>query len=154
MSFEQKLSANLCNSSWFTTVNKILRMYVAYLENFSKILETLMIFIRNVFEVIGNLCAQHLHQSIILSHYLLRDLKNIIDNVIRRNGLFGHPENILISMLTSGNRTHIRQQALQRIVKVWEIKWSINNEILTIATSYIRIFKLPAFDLLRQITQI
>ncbi|GBM56851.1 hypothetical protein AVEN_227354-1 [Araneus ventricosus] len=50
--------------------------------------------------------AQHLHQLIVLTRYLSSDLKDVKDPVIKRNGFFGHPENVLISMLAD-DRNHI-----------------------------------------------
>jgi len=52
-----------------------------------------------------------------LSRYLPEDLRRIVDPVIQRNGFFGHPENILLSMITD-QRLHIRELGLRRILKV------------------------------------
>lgn len=86
--------------------------------------------------------AQNLHQSIVLSHYLSSDLKNIIDPLIKRNGLFGHPENVLISMIAD-DRKRIRELALRRILKASKVKLSAAT---TTVTNNIRNFSLPAFD--------
>jgi len=51
-----------------------------------------------------------------LSRYLTDELKEIIDPVIQRNGYFGHPENILLSMITD-ERKQIRDLRMRRILK-------------------------------------
>ena len=50
------------------------------------------------------------------SRYLPEHLKAVVDVVIQRNGYFGHPENILLSMLTD-ERPHIRELGLRRIMR-------------------------------------
>ncbi|GBM09607.1 hypothetical protein AVEN_60247-1 [Araneus ventricosus] len=88
--------------------------------------------------------SQHLHQSIVLSRYLSSDLKDVIDPVVKRNGFFGHPENVLISILADV-RNHIRVLALRRTLKARKVKRSA--ETTTIAMNNIHIFNLPASDL-------
>ena len=61
-------------------------------------------------------CVWHLWQTISLSRYLSPDLKKIVDNVIQRNGYFGHPENVLVAMLGDDMET-IRELAYQQIMK-------------------------------------
>ena len=42
-------------------------------------------------------------------------MRDVVDDVIQRNGYFGHAENILLAMLTD-NRPHIRELAYRRIL--------------------------------------
>jgi hypothetical protein len=55
-------------------------------------------------------------RTIHLSRYLPDELKHIIDPVLQRNGFFGHPENILLAMITD-ERKHVRELGLRRILK-------------------------------------
>lgn len=143
---------NVCHSRWLTTANRILRLYVAQ-ENPTEALVTLATFIVKVYapmwfkiktkpSVIYG--AQHLHQSIVLSRYLSSDLKAVIDPVIERNGFFGHPENVLISMIAD-DRNHVKELALRRILKARKAKRSALNQTNTMHN--VRTFNLPAFDL-------
>lgn len=136
----------VCHSRWLTTANRILRLYVSS-QNPSQSLVILTTFILKVYAPMWftiktkPACIygpQHLHKSIALSRYLRSDLKQVIDPVIQRNGFFGHPENILLSMLAD-DRSHIKELALRRIQKARKIERSSTNNI--------RIFKVPVFDL-------
>lgn len=150
-SLSKRNPGKVCHSRWLTIANRILRLYVAS-ENPSEALVTLTTFIVNVYApmwfkiktkpsaIYG---AQHLHESIVLSRYLSNDLKDIIDPVIKRNGFFGHSENVLISMLAD-NRNHIRELALRRILNARKAKRSAGTP--TIETNNIRVFNLPVFD--------
>ena len=60
--------------------------------------------------------AKHLWSTIHLSRYLPAELKEVVDPVIQRNGFFGHPENLLLTMITD-ERKHIRELGLRRILK-------------------------------------
>jgi hypothetical protein len=60
--------------------------------------------------------ARHLWQTIHLSRYLPDKLKQIVDPVLQRNGFFGHPENLLLAMITD-ERKHVRELGLRRILK-------------------------------------
>ncbi|GBN76002.1 hypothetical protein AVEN_136304-1 [Araneus ventricosus] len=130
-SLSKRNPGKVCHSRWLRIANRILRFNVAR-ENSPEALLTLTTFIANVFvpmwlkvktkpSVIYG--AQQLHQSIVLAHYLSSDLKDVIHTVIKRNGSFGHPENVLISMLAD-DRNHIRESALQRILKARKVKRS------------------------------
>ncbi|GBM31831.1 hypothetical protein AVEN_56929-1 [Araneus ventricosus] len=104
----------VCYSKWLTTANRIHRLYEGN-ENPSEALLTLTTFIVKVY---APMCfkmetkpsviydAHHLHQSIVLTRYFSSDLKYFKDPVIKRNGFFGHSENVLISMLAD-DRNHI-----------------------------------------------
>ena len=48
--------------------------------------------------------------------YLPQDLLDIIDPVIQRNAYFGHPDNILLTMITD-DRQHVRELGLRRILR-------------------------------------
>lgn len=114
----------LNHSRWLTTANRILRLYVASDEP-SMSLVSLVTYIIKVYVPVWfsikfkPSCkdgAVHLFHLIELSRYLPEDLRSIVDPVIQRNGFFGHPENILLSMITD-NRRHIRELGLRRIMK-------------------------------------
>jgi hypothetical protein len=60
--------------------------------------------------------AKHLFRQIQLSRYLSTDLLDVVDPVVQRNGFFGHPENLLLAMI-SDERQHIRELGLRRILK-------------------------------------
>lgn len=47
--------------------------------------------------------AQHSHQSIVLSRYMSKDLKEIIDHITKGSGVFVFPKNVLISMLVTAD---------------------------------------------------
>ena len=55
-------------------------------------------------------------RAIHLSRYLPAELKSVIDPVLKRNGFFAHPENILLTMITD-ERKHVRELGLRRILK-------------------------------------
>ena len=102
----------------------MLRLYVATSEP-SEQLKTLATHIVRVYAPIWfniktkTLCkdaAEYLWSTIYLSRYLPAELKQIVDPVIQRNGFFGHPENILLTMITDELK-HIRELGLHRILK-------------------------------------
>ena len=43
--------------------------------------------------------ARHLHMMMVRTRYLSSSLRKVVDPVIQRNGFFGHPENLLLSMI-------------------------------------------------------
>ena len=114
----------LNHSRWLTTANRILRLYATKTNPEEK----LVMLATYVMKVYGPMwftikcnpsCingAKHLWQTISLSRYLNPDLKKIVDNVIQRNGYFGHPENVLVAML-GDDRESIRELAYQQISK-------------------------------------
>ena len=55
------------------------------------------------------------------SCYLSKELQNLVDPVIQRNSFFGHPENLLIAMI-SDERLHIRELEILWILKAWLTK--------------------------------
>ena len=60
--------------------------------------------------------ARRLWRTIPLSRYLPAELKLVIDPVLKRNGFFAHPENLLLAMVTD-ERQHVRELGLCRILK-------------------------------------
>jgi hypothetical protein len=60
--------------------------------------------------------AVNLWRTIKASRYLPDDLKSAIDPVIARSGFFGHPENVLLAMITD-DRKEIRELGVRRILK-------------------------------------
>lgn len=129
---EGKLTTDLANrepgkiahSRWLTMANRMLRLYVST-QNPSESLITLSEFIMKVyaptwFEVKTSPwvkdAPKHLLGMIKKSAYLPKHLKEIVHNVIQRNGFFAHSENILLAMLQE-NRKHIRELAIRRIMK-------------------------------------
>ena len=60
--------------------------------------------------------SRHLSRTIQLSHYPTKELLDIIDSVLQRNGYFGNLENLLLAMI-SDERQDIRELGLRRILK-------------------------------------
>lgn len=132
------------HSRWLTTANRLLRLYIGT-QSPSENLKTLVEYVVKVytplwFQIKCNpSCvngSQNLFELIKRSRYLSDELKSIIDPVIQRNGYFGHPENILLTML-GDERKHIRELALRRILKA-RLKLRLPNKI--------RYFKLPPLN--------
>ncbi|KAK4880956.1 hypothetical protein RN001_004275 [Aquatica leii] len=142
-SLSNRKPGKLAHSRWVTTANRILRLYISS-ENPSSSLMKLTEFIMNVYAPMWfsiksqptcNYGAKHLLKSIRLSRYLEKDLRDIVDPVIQRNGFFGHNENIILSMI-SDERKHIRELGLRRILKA--------RSVLPQKTKNVRVFKLSA----------
>ena len=68
--------------------------------------------------------AKHLFRTIELSRYLSKELRNIIDPAIQRNGYYGHPENLLLAMI-SDERLDVREFGLRRILKARSEKQAV-----------------------------
>lgn len=111
------------HARWLTTANNILRKYVGTLKP-CFILKTLANFIMKVYTPMWfhikckpqcSNGAKHLWKTIQLSRYLPEHLRKIIDPVIERNAYYGHPESILLAML-SDERQYIRQIAVDQII--------------------------------------
>lgn len=64
---------------------------------------------------------KNLFRTIQSSRYMSPELLDVIDPVIQRNGFFGHPSNILLTMLID-ERKYIRELAYRRINKYRLIK--------------------------------
>lgn len=80
--------------------------------------------------------AKHLFKTIKPCEYLPNDPKQVVHKVINRNGFFGHPENIVLSMLFD-ERKHIRRLGYLRILKARTKEDSKQN---------IRFFTIPALN--------
>ena len=134
----------LSHARWLTTANRILRYYVGCsepTENLRIIVEYIMrVYCKMWFKIkVESSCtdgARHLWNTIKLSRYLSSELKAVIDPVIQRNGFYGHPENIILSMI-SDKRPHVRKLGLLRIMKARGMKSS---------TAGIRQFKIPVLN--------
>ncbi|XP_050710076.1 uncharacterized protein LOC126994856 [Eriocheir sinensis] len=96
------------HSRWLTTANRILRLYVG-LDTPSNNIKTLVTFIIRVYAPTWFAIktqpsckdgAKHLHGMMVRTRYLSSSLKKVIDPVIQRNGFCGHPENVLLAMIT------------------------------------------------------
>ena len=129
------------HSRWLTTGNRIMRLYVASPDP-SEELQILANFIVQVYATMWFTIkmkpsckdgAKHLFETILRSRYLSDDLRGVIDPIIQRNGYFGHPENILLSMIAD-DRPAIRELGLRRILKA-------RNRQHTL-----RVFKLPTLN--------
>ena len=112
------------HSRWLTTANRTLRLYVSTL-NPSYELKELVVIIIKVYAPMWFAIktkpsckdgGRHVFQAIVKSRYLSKDLRDVVDPVIQRNGYFSHPENLLLSMLTD-DRPIIRKLGLRRIMK-------------------------------------
>ena len=79
--------------------------------------------------------ARHLWRLIHLSRFLPEDERQVVDKCIQRNAFFGHPENILISMLVD-DRKEIRELAARRIKCARQ----------TAAPTKVRKFQVPALN--------
>src|SRR6218665_943235 len=114
----------MSHSRWITTANRILRSYVSskYPSNNLKTLATYVVrvYAPMWFYIKMNPSCKdgslYLWRTIFRSRYLPEVIKAVIDPVIQRNGFFGHPENILLGMI-SDTRKHIRALGLRRILK-------------------------------------
>jgi len=120
----QRQPGTLNHSRWLTTANRVLRLYASTLEP-SEQLKALSTYIVRVYVPVWfsiktkPSCkdgARHLWRTIHLSRYLPDELKQVIDPVLQRNGFFGHPENLLLAMITD-ERKHVRELGLRRILK-------------------------------------
>lgn len=133
----------MAHSRWLTTANRLLRLYIGTKVP-SVELVILVTFVMKVYAPIwfsikdNNKCSdgpRNLFKLIQWSRYLPDNLKSVVDPVIQRNGYFGHPESIILSMLVD-DRSHIRHLAYKRIIKY-----------RTSSTAAIRVFSLPKFNM-------
>ena len=112
----------MAHSRWLTTANRLLRLYVST-ENPSKNLLTIVHFVMTVYAPMWFSIKQnssyvngprHVFKSIELTQSLGEEVTKVVHPVIKRNGYFAHPENILISMIDDDNRD-IREVGWRRI---------------------------------------
>ena len=134
----------LVMSRWVTMASRVLRLYVAT-EQPSEHLKTVTEFILKVYAPMWFFIkakpsckdgSRHLWMQVKRSRYLPEHLKAVVNPVIQQNGYFGHPENILISMLTD-DRPHIRKLGLRRIMRARASGTSLHG---------VRIFEVPPFN--------
>ena len=62
--------------------------------------------------------AKHLWMTIHNSRYLSEHIRAIVDPVIQHNGYFGHPESMLLSMLTDETQ-YAREPEVRRFLRAW-----------------------------------
>lgn len=136
----------MSHSRWITLANRVLRLYIST-KTPSPQLCTLTKYIMTVyaplwFEIKRNSSckdgAKHLFRLIQLSRYLDKELRDIVDSVVQRNAYFGHPENILLCMI-SDDRKHIRDLGLRRILKS-------RSAAASSSSSKIRMFEIPPLN--------
>lgn len=142
LSLSQKNPGKVSHARWLTTANRIMRLYISSPEP-SKELQILAEFIVKVyapmwFTIKANpYCTdgpRNLWKTINLSRYLANELKAVIDPVLQRNGFFGHPEAILLSMITD-ERQVIRELGFNRILQARRVQ-----------KDGIRYFRIPPFN--------
>lgn len=138
-----KSPGKLSHARWLTRANRILRTYIAF-ENPSYELRVLVIFVMRVYVPMWfNIKChpyikdgpKHLWKTIVLSSYLEDDLAACIRKVIQNNAYFGHPENILLAML-SDERREVRMSAVSQIVSLRDLP----------STTQIRKFRVPTLN--------
>lgn len=119
-----KHPGKLSHARWLTTANRILRLYISF-QVPSNQLQTLAEFIMKVYAPmwftikLNPYCTdgpRNLWKAINVSRYLKNELKTVVDPIIQRNGYFGHPEAIILSMITD-DRQPIRELGLRRILR-------------------------------------
>ena len=124
LALSKRNPGGLNHSRWLTTANRLLRLYVAS-EQPSMNLKHLVTYVMKVYSPVWfsikmhPSCkdgAMHLFKTIQQSRYLSKELRDIVDPVLQRNGYFGHPENLLLAMI-SDERQYIRELGLRRILK-------------------------------------
>jgi len=134
----------LVMSRWVTLANRVLRLYVAS-ENPCDTLKIISEFIMKVYAPMwfAIKCkpsckdgSKHLWMTIHKSRYLPLELRAVVDRVIQRNGYFGNPKNILLSMLTD-DRKHVRMLGLRRIMRAHASKEHNGG---------VRIFEIPPLN--------
>ncbi|CAH0562813.1 unnamed protein product [Brassicogethes aeneus] len=134
----------ISHSRWLTTANRILRLYISTInpsENFQILVEFIMkVYAPMWFKIKSKPFiqdgARHLWDAIRLSRPFPDHVKVIVYKVFEGNAYFGHPENILIAMMTD-ERQHIRQLAVKKILKIRKN---------LIQSESIRIFKIPKLN--------
>ncbi len=124
----------LSHSRWLTAANRLLRLYVSTI-NPSKNLKDLVMYIMKVYtpmwfqikcEPSCKNGSIHLWNTIRKSRYLSDALKAVVNPVIQRNAFFGHPENILLAMI-SDMRKHIRELGVRRILRARSESYGIRR---------------------------
>ena len=133
----------IAHSRWLTTANRILRLYVSTVSPTAALLlltdYILQVYAPVWFSVkLESQCykgAKHLWLMASLSRFLPPEARSVVDQCIQRNGFYGHPENVLLSMVAD-DRPEIRELAVRRIKKARQAK-----------STNIRKFVLPKLNL-------
>ncbi|GBP67308.1 hypothetical protein EVAR_97926_1 [Eumeta japonica] len=119
-----KSPGKMSHARWLTKANRILRLYISTPTPSTNLI-ILAQYIVKVYTPVWfqikthSSCkdgSRHLWKLIESSRFLSSALKAVIDPVIQRNAYFAHPENLLLAMLTDGEK-HIRELAARRILK-------------------------------------
>ena len=106
--FSMRNPGKMIHSRWLTTANRILRLYIGT-KNPSSNLQILANFVMKVYApswfviTMKPSCtegAKHLFGTVYMSRYLPEEMKVVVHPVKQRNAYFGHPENILLAMIT------------------------------------------------------
>lgn len=148
----------LCHSRWTTAANRILRVYVSNPQP-SQHLKAITKFIMNVYApmmfqikykssiVFG---PSHLANIIELSRCLPEKYLKVVQESIKRNAFFAHPEHIILAMLND-ERFDVRKTAWQRILDARHFdcvgirKFRIPNALNFSCTSYMDMIDLDSF---------
>ena len=133
---------SLNHARWLTTANRILRLYVSIHEpsqNLIRLVEfVMMVYIPMWFRIKGNpyvqMGARHLHKTANLMKEQSIEVQKVVFPVLKRNGYFAHPENILLSMI-SDSRPNIRELAWRRIKNARVARKGLSSRP--------RVFKIP-----------
>lgn len=124
----------LSHSRWLTAANRLLRLYVSTI-NPSNALRDLVVYLMKVYipmwfqikcQPSCKNGAIHVWNTICKTRYLTDELKAVVNPVIQRNAYFGHPENILLAMI-SDERRHIRELAVRRILRARSESYGIRQ---------------------------
>ena len=144
VSLSHRQPGQLVMSRWVTLANRVLRFYIAT-EKPSENLKTIAQFVLKVYAPMWFTIkskpsckdgSKHLWMQMNRSRYLPDDIKTVVDPVIQRNGYFGHPENILLTMLTD-ERSAIRELGLRRIMRARASKTRLRG---------VRCFEVPTLN--------
>jgi hypothetical protein len=150
----------LSHSRWLTAAIRILRLYVSTINPTTQLV-TLSTFIMTVYAPMWfhikckpscKYGAIHLWRMIHLSRYMSKEEKDVIDPVIQRNVFFGHPENVLLTMLCD-DRNYVCELAIRRIIEARKKRTALRQFQVPLlnfnATEYIDLIdwiSLPRFE--------
>ena len=144
-SLANKEPGPLIHSRWLTTANRILRLYVSSTSPSTELV-VLTDYVLRVYAPVWfsiklepqcYMGARHLWRLIQLSRFLCESDRLVVDKCIQRNAFFGHPENILLSMLVD-DRKEIRELAARRI--------KLARQSTVFDSVEVRKFKIPSLN--------
>ncbi|GBO32978.1 hypothetical protein AVEN_50262-1 [Araneus ventricosus] len=117
------------HSRWLTTANRTLRLYLSE-ESATPELQEIVIFILKSYMPIWFSIIKytnHIYKYFTEGPKLVNqpiqsseDLRNLVGPVIKRNGLFAHPEHLMLAA-TQDNTKLIRELGLRRILKARQL---------------------------------